>query len=130
MYDGQKVAVEYDLHDDAHVWISTLDGRHICTAQITERKAAISDSRIKDQAAKRVAGQIKRLEKHADEKRERATPVLDLDALADKLEQSHEAPAALPVAHPDNLLKPLHPRLEPVKTNTKTQQRVIDIDIY
>ena len=134
LYEGKEVRVEYDLHDDAHVWISTLDGRHIGTAQITERKGVISTSRIEDQRAKRLAGQIKRLEKHADEKRERATPVLDLDALADKLELGNDTVQALPAPNAGNLLDPLRPRREPVKqvtkTGSKTQQRIIDIDIY
>ena len=119
LYDGKEVKVEYDLHDDTHTWISTLDGRHICTATITERKGVISTSRIEDQRAKRLTGQVKRLQKHIDEKTQRATPAIDMDAVADRLEVA------------DNSTE----LLQPVKTAAKNQthkqsKRVIDIDIY
>lgn len=119
LYDGKEVKVEYDLHDDAHAWISTLDGRHICTATITERKGVISTSRIEDQRAKRLTGQVKRLQKHIDEKTQRATPAIDMDAVADRLEVADSATELL----------------QPVKTAAKNQthkqsKRVIDIDIY
>ena len=59
---------------------------------------------------------------------------LSSDALADKLELSNDAAQALPAPNPDNLLDPIRPRKEPVqqttKTGSKTQQRIIDIDIY
>ena len=128
LYEGQEVKVEYDLHDDAHVWISTLDGRHIGIAQITERKGVVSSSRIDDQRAKRLQGQIKRLEKHADEKRERATPAIDLDKQADRFAMQEPA-EQLPSAQ-DELLDPLNIRRERAQERIKQSKRIIDIDIY
>ncbi len=99
LFDGQMVRVEYSMHDDAHAWIATDQGQHICTAAIAARIGVVDKSRIEDQRVKRLDGQIKRLEKHAAEKRGRATPALDMDSVADRLETS--APALLdPVSRP------------------------------
>ena len=119
-FDGVTVRVEYDMHDDAHVWISDESGRFICVAEITQRVGVISKSRIEDQKVKRLAGQIKRLEKHADEKRARATPALDMDSVADRLELNDDHM---------QLLDPISPRQASLKKRID-QDRIIDLDIY
>lgn len=120
LFDGASVRVEYDMHDDEHVWVSDANGRHICVATITERKGVVSHSRLEDQRAKRLQGQLKRLEKHADEARDRATPAIDMDVVADKLELNDE---------PIQLLDPVFASQSKIKKRID-QDRIIDLDIY
>lgn len=111
LFDGKKVQVEYDMHDDEHAWVSAEDGRFICVATLTNRIGVVSKSRLDDQRIKRLDGQIKRLEKHADEKRARATGSIDMDAVADSLEMSDGV----------ELLPPSRSRQPP--------KRIIDMDM-
>ena len=119
-FDTKTVRVEYDMHADAHVWISDAEGRFICMATITERIGVVSTSRLEDQKVKRLDGQIKRLEKHADEKRARLGNVIDMDAVADRLE----------MVQPTDLLEAQHMQRAPTKAKPhKPVTMVIDIDV-
>ena len=80
----------------------------------------VSTSRLEDQKVKRLDGQIKRLEKHADEKRARLGNVIDMDAVADRLE----------MVQPTDLLEAQHMQLAPTKAKPhKPVTMVIDIDV-
>lgn len=114
LFDNKVVRVEYDMHDDEHVWISTVDeGRFIAIAQITERIGVVNVSRLEDQKVKRAQGQIKRLQKHMDEATARAGTVIDMDAVADRLETQQT-----------DLLEPASVRSERV---LKRSKMIIDI---
>ena len=66
-YDGQKVMVEYDLHDDALVWVRDLKGRLLCTAKLVHSIGVLPASRLEEQRDRREKGQVKRLQRHIDE---------------------------------------------------------------
>lgn len=59
-YEGRKVQVEYDLHNDMRVWIKDDKRRFVCEAVLVEKRAWLSDSRIEDQQKARLAGQVER----------------------------------------------------------------------
>jgi putative transposase len=122
LFDGASVRVEYDMHDDEHVWVSDASGRHICVATITERKGVVSKSRLEDQRAKRLQGQLKRLDKHADEARDRATPAIDMDAVADKLDMGRGVELLEPASERNRRLTE--------RLQTKNNEPIIDLDIY
>lgn len=114
LFDGKVVRIEYDLHDDSHVWISAEDGRFIAIADITERIGVVSISRLEDQKVKRAQGQVKRLQKHMDEATARAGTVIDMDAVADRLE-----------AQPTDLLDPVSVRSQ--RAIERSSKIIIDI---
>lgn len=81
---GTKVFVEYDLHDDKHIWLFDQNDRFICAATLVETIGIVEPSRLDEQRAKRLAGQVKRLERHTDEARARAQ---DTISAGDQLHQ-------------------------------------------
>ena len=117
LFDGKTVRVEYDMHDDEHVWLCDADGRFIGMATITARIGVVSTSRLEDQKIKRVKNQIKRLDQHADEKRARMGNTMDMDEVADRLD------AAAPT-----LIDAPHMQPAPFKPAPHRSTRVIDID--
>lgn len=97
LVNGQTVDVEYDLTDDSRVWIN-FRGRRVCEARLAEARPWLPKSRVEDLQAKREAGQLKRLERKAEEARARQRKPLDgqavaLDALA--LPEPEERPAEI-----------------------------------
>ena len=81
LLDGRKVEVEYDLGNDSRVWIN-YDGHRVCQAELSQRRAWAETSIIEDLRAKRARGQLKRLQKHAEEIAAKARPVIDAEACA------------------------------------------------
>lgn len=76
LYDGHKVVVEYDLHKDGVVWVHDSKGRLIGEAKLVNTIGVLPTSRLEEQRDKRLAGQLKRLEKHVSEAQlRRADPV-------------------------------------------------------
>jgi putative transposase len=71
-YNQDVLNIEYDLHNDSMVRVMTMDERFICDAALTQRMPYVSASRLEDMQQQRLAGQVKRLERHVEEKRERA----------------------------------------------------------
>lgn len=90
-YNQQELNVEYNLHDDSIVRVMTADERFICDATLTQRMPYVSASRLEDMHQQRLKGQIKRLEKHADEKRERARMNIDHEDYLEALGASANA---------------------------------------
>ncbi len=76
---GKTVRVEYNIHNDA--WVRVLDqaDRWICDASLVEKKPYLPASRIDEARDTRLQNQVKRLERHADEKRRRAGLTVDQD---------------------------------------------------
>lgn len=89
---GEEVMVAYDLHDANSVLVSLLDGRQVCEARWNAHKRAYVPVSYAEQAEqKRVAGKLKRLDKH----RETALAELDPGAL---IEHRPAEPMPLPAA--------------------------------
>lgn len=60
LLDGKSVVVEYDLQNEAHVWV-LLNDKVVCVADLADKKPWLPKSRIDDYRAKREAGRKKRL---------------------------------------------------------------------
>lgn len=99
-HEGREVQVEYDLHDDAQVWIYDSAGRPACQASLAEKRPWLEASRIEDLQQNRKRGQQRRLQARLDEVEARARPVLDhtatIDAITALEDQADRAQAALP----------------------------------
>lgn len=80
---GTRLAVEYDLHDDKHVWLFEENGRFVCVANLVKTIGVIPSSRLEEQRALRLAGQRKRLERKMSEQIARSGQIIDADAIAD-----------------------------------------------
>lgn len=101
-HNKQMVFVEYDLHNDELVRVMDLDTRLIVDASLTYKTPYLSDSRIEDMTQQRLKGQIKRLDKHADEKRAQAKMLIDHDEISAALD-SMPLPDELELKETDNL---------------------------
>lgn len=66
-FETREVTVEYDLHDDSFVRVFDAKGRLVCEANLVEKAAWLPTSRIEEAQAKRLEGQLKRLQNKADE---------------------------------------------------------------
>jgi len=71
-YNNKKVTVEYNLHDDSGVRVLDTKGRWLCDAVLVTKHDYLPASRLEEAKQKRLASQIKRLEVHTQEKRDRA----------------------------------------------------------
>ena len=99
LYDAQKLDVEYDLHHDSHVWIFDKKGRFIVEAKLVNTIGVLPTSRLEEGRNRRLAGQLKRLERKVDEARLRRNDPIDADgqfAAIDGLAQHTLPPAPLP----------------------------------
>ena len=63
LYDAQSLRVEYDLHDDAHVWCFDPKGRFICQATLASTIGVLPISRLEEMRDKRTKEQGKRLQR-------------------------------------------------------------------
>lgn len=109
LYDGKRVVVEYDLHHDASVWVHDQKGRLVCEARLVNTIGVLPASRLEEQRDKRLAGQIKRLERKTAEataRREDAVTAEDQVRGIEALEQPQQTnvieppPAGQAVAAP------------------------------
>ena len=97
LFDAQKMDVEYDLHHDSHVWIFDKKGRFIVEARLVNTIGVLPTSRLEEGRDRRLAGQLKRLQRKVDEASQRrddpitaVTQVLGIESLTPAL----PAPAA------------------------------------
>ncbi|WP_310627065.1 Mu transposase C-terminal domain-containing protein [Limnohabitans sp.] len=67
LYDAQRMDVEYDLHHDSHVWIFDKKGRFVVEAKLNNTIGVLPTSRLEEGRDRRLAGQVKRLERKAQE---------------------------------------------------------------
>lgn len=79
-YDGELLNVEYDLHNDALVWVRDSKGRLICEAELAKTIGVLPSSRLEEQRIKRQEGQLKRLEAKAHEAKLRSLSTVDVTA--------------------------------------------------
>lgn len=80
LFDAQKVHVEYDLHDDAYVWVFDTKGRFIVQAKFAGSISVLPTSRIEEGRQRRLQGQLKRLERKADEARARTRDAITAES--------------------------------------------------
>lgn len=90
-YNNKKVIVEYSLHDDRFIRVMDTKGRWICDAGLISKQDYVPASRIEEAKQKRLVAQVKRLEVHADEKRERAGLALPHDQFLDDVEALNDS---------------------------------------
>lgn len=103
LYDGHRVRVEYDMHKDGRVWVHDLKGRFVCEAKLVNTIGVLPSSRLEEQRTKRLQGQLKRLERKADEARSRRDDAITADdqvRAIEALDQHHAIPGAAPGAQP------------------------------
>ncbi|MGR9014149.1 MAG: Mu transposase C-terminal domain-containing protein [Gammaproteobacteria bacterium] len=78
-YNNQQVLIEYSLHKDDEIRVLDDQQRLICIAKLAGKVDRLPESRIVEAEHKRLTGQVQRLERHANEKKLRAQPVLSLE---------------------------------------------------
>lgn len=86
LYDGHKVRVEYDLHNDKRVWVFDSKGRLVCEAKLVNTIGVLPSSRLEEQREKRLQGQLKRLDRKVQEARARRLDAITADDQARALE--------------------------------------------
>lgn len=75
-YDGRHVHVEYDLENDAKVWVRDETGRLICEAPLDSVVGVLPISRLEEQRDVRLKATLKRKQLHIDEAlRRREDPI-------------------------------------------------------
>lgn len=93
LYNDRAVAVEYSIHDDAHVWVYDEQDRLICIAELRDKVAYLPSSRLEEQREKRKAGQMRRIAKRAAEVEAQHRANLTHDQHLADLEVLMDAPA-------------------------------------
>ncbi len=89
-YNNKKLTIEYNLHDDLSVRILDDKGRWLCDAKLVTKQDYLPASRLEEAKQKRLASSIKRLEVHAQEKRDRAGLSITHDQVIDDVEMLNE----------------------------------------
>jgi len=84
-FNRRELVIEYDLFDDKKIFAYTEDGRKICEPELTNKIDYLPASRIEEMQQRRVKGQVKRLEKHIEEKRERSRGNINHAELANEI---------------------------------------------
>ena len=135
LYDGRRVVVEYDLHTDGKVWVLDSKQRLVCEAKLVNAIGVLPTSRLEEQRDRRLAGQLKRLERKVDEARaRREDAITQADQLGAIEALEHDFPEVLPpaaaVAAP-TLTEPRNPTRSPGAAGTGNDadgdEPVIDI---
>jgi len=84
-FNRRELVVEYDLFDDSSIVALTDDGRKICEPTLTNKVDYLPASRLEEMQQNRLTGQVKRLNKHIEEKRERSRQSIDVAQLANHI---------------------------------------------
>lgn len=71
-HQREKVKVQYSIHSDAMVRVTTLKDQWLCDAELVHKEAYVPESRIEENRQRRLKGQAKRLHQHLEEKKQRA----------------------------------------------------------
>lgn len=101
LYDAHKVRVEYDLHDDKRVWVFDTKGRLVCEAKLVNTIGVLPASRLDEQRAKRLQGQLNRLDRKVQEARARAQDAITADDQARAIEDLGPVPGVIDMAPAD-----------------------------
>jgi putative transposase len=127
LYDAKRVTVEYDLHKDGRVWVYDAKGRFVCEAKLVNSIGVLPSSRLEEQRDKRLAGQLKRLERKVDEAQQRRADPVNADDQARGIEDLEQAATALP--EPPAPALPAPPAQPTPAADGSSGGDVIDIDI-
>lgn len=101
-FNGKKVLVQYNLHNDSRVVIRDFDQRFICDAKLYTKQAAVPDSRVAQLEQQRLQGKLARIDQKKQEALLRSRPVIEhTDTLAAIEQLSNEEPLALPETGPE-----------------------------
>lgn len=112
-YDGRKVVVQYDEHDESQVWIRDAKHRLICVAALTGKTPWARESVAADARERSRRAAVGRKLDQIDEINARTRAPISAAAVLDALE--FEAPAALP-APGSQLITQGHSLLFPAAT--------------
>ena len=125
--DGQRVLVQYDLHKDGLVWVHDKKGRFLCEARLVNTINVLPTSRLEEQRDKRLAGQLKRLQRKVDEaEARRADPI----TAADQVRAIEDLAARTALPDTDNQRPQANPHTNPVALPPGSSTgEVIEIDI-
>lgn len=86
LFNGKSVIAEFDLHDMSNITLRDMQGRFICEALQDGGQPWMPISRIEELKNKRLQGQVKRLEQHAQEKAARARTIMDTSHVSKALD--------------------------------------------
>jgi putative transposase len=100
LFDAQKVHVEYDLHHDDRVWIFDTKGRFITEARFAGSIGVLPTSRLEEGRQRRLQGQLKRLQRKADEALARSRDAISADDQVAAIESLKTLLAPPPPAPP------------------------------
>lgn len=93
-YMGARLAVEYRVDDDSHIWIYDAKDRLICVAPLKSKPDMVDRSRLVEQRKRSEVNAEKRLLKHKDELHARHTNTIEHQAARlDALEELNALPA-------------------------------------
>jgi putative transposase len=81
-FNGQQLALEYDLNDNSVGVVRTPEGRWVCDAHLQTAIDAIDTTRLEEKRAARASDAIKRLEDRINEQKARSGLLIDVDATA------------------------------------------------
>lgn len=96
LFDAQKVDVEYDLHHDDRVWIFDKKGRFVVEAKLANKIGVLPASRLEEGRERRLQGQLKRLQRKADEAHARRNDPINADDQVAAIESLKATFATLP----------------------------------
>lgn len=95
--DGEKVSVQYDIHDPAKVWVWSVDGQYICEAVWNANRIEYFPKAVVEMAReKRVRAAIKRREAQIDTAKRELQPTISaptaapMDFIGDALRPQQE----------------------------------------
>lgn len=125
-YNGSKLMVEYDLHNDELVRMMDRDGRWICDAHLVHKAAYVPASRMEQAQQRRLLGQQKRLKNHLREVEDRAGLTITHDQVLEDIEALNDGAAMLLEEKTESQLADR----DPVKPNIEDLNKldVLDID--
>jgi putative transposase len=123
-YEGEKVQVEYNLHDDGSVALYDLRGRFIAAGVKVKETPFLSQSRIEDLALAQERAALKRLEAKADIVRANHREPISAAAMLDALDD--ERPAITHEQSPMDLL--LTGRMEKQRERAPRRMRAVDAE--
>lgn len=95
-HERRKVTVEYDIHDDARVWIRDSKGALVCDALLVEKKPWIAENVLADRRAHAAEGQRKRKERDLAEIAARARLPITAAAMADAIDCNDSSADEIP----------------------------------
>lgn len=131
-YERRKVIVEYDIHDDARVWIRDAKGRLVCEAMLVERRPWMAESVLADRRGRAAEGQRRRLQERMDEVDARARQPITAAAMVEAIEAPPaESPSLAPAPserHALSIPVPRRPTIAPRPAGIEARRLASELD--